>query len=663
MPAGRSNALALLQKVNSQLRGEKVPSKSKEEDELATYLNNLTQKTQKPRSVNFEEYGDLSISSGADARNSLASQGRRSASPLSSAHAPAPSKFLKKKIPLQDKLGNSEVQKNVPQLKKEDTLKGSGSTSKKKLHHTFSGESGSEDGMRSELAKRPSSADKNVGIEQNRFLKSKTKSGAKKLEGKRTPSPQHYQRSSSSDKKSKSYGGSKKNEIVRTLGNMYLTSEEESLAEFIHNLSVSDSSSRRPQNLVAKKQQKWRKKSTLKSRPSSAEPNKSRSSSPFKRSPSPYGKHSRSQSQDSDLPDSMGSEILEVRHGRRESSSSEDQVKIKFELDIPSIASPEPVSSKQKSPKRKHQSNTSVSTNKTSSVFKAPSAIEHKAAKKKELKTGSNVKSNLLENLGIHMVDELLEVRQEFRDLEISEESEIKTERSEDKRKKFFRKPSESEIVTEIGPVVKKKMASRQDSVTEISNEKSSDRRRQTDTDLDYSDSFLSDSESQSLTHSSSSRSRHKKSSKKDEKRSRTRQRKVVLEEGQLDISTADNQGGTQHSTKYGFRVSVPYGLQYVDPLPVATHVISADALEALTAYSPNMLALQEMMKAQLDLIKNFVAIQHRIYQSCMDGLNYNHKYTTLEETKEYIREHRKPTLTFKEALQLVEEEGKQQMF
>lgn len=62
--------------------------------------------------------------------------------------------------------------------------------------------------------------------------------------------------------------------------------------------------------------------------------------------------------------------------------------------------------------------------------------------------------------------------------------------------------------------------------------------------------------------------------------RGRTRQHKVVLEEGRVDVSTAGYQGGTQHSTKYGFRVSVPYGLQYVDPLPVATHVISADALE-----------------------------------------------------------------------------------
>lgn len=35
MPAGRTNAKALLQKVNSQLKGERVPIKTNEEDELA----------------------------------------------------------------------------------------------------------------------------------------------------------------------------------------------------------------------------------------------------------------------------------------------------------------------------------------------------------------------------------------------------------------------------------------------------------------------------------------------------------------------------------------------------------------------------------------------------------------------------------------------------
>ena len=35
MPTGRAHASALLSKVNSQLRGERVPLKTKEEDELA----------------------------------------------------------------------------------------------------------------------------------------------------------------------------------------------------------------------------------------------------------------------------------------------------------------------------------------------------------------------------------------------------------------------------------------------------------------------------------------------------------------------------------------------------------------------------------------------------------------------------------------------------
>ena len=38
------------------------------------------------------------------------------------------------------------------------------------------------------------------------------------------------------------------------------------------------------------------------------------------------------------------------------------------------------------------------------------------------------------------------------------------------------------------------------------------------------------------------------------------------------------HQWGTRHT---GVTVSGPWGLQYTDPAPVATHVISADALES----------------------------------------------------------------------------------
>ena len=44
-------------------------------------------------------------------------------------------------------------------------------------------------------------------------------------------------------------GATAQGEIKRTLGNVYLTSEEESLAEFIHGLSVSEASVKRPTNV------------------------------------------------------------------------------------------------------------------------------------------------------------------------------------------------------------------------------------------------------------------------------------------------------------------------------------------------------------------------------------------------------------------------------
>uniref|UniRef100_A0A0B7A7R8 Uncharacterized protein n=1 Tax=Arion vulgaris TaxID=1028688 RepID=A0A0B7A7R8_9EUPU len=94
MPARRNNASTLLQKVNSQLRGERIPVKAKDEDELTTYLNNLTVKSQQTKIVNFEKYGDISISSEADTKISVG--GRSSSSPALSTAAQT-SRFLKKK--------------------------------------------------------------------------------------------------------------------------------------------------------------------------------------------------------------------------------------------------------------------------------------------------------------------------------------------------------------------------------------------------------------------------------------------------------------------------------------------------------------------------------------------------------------------------------------
>lgn len=61
---------------------------------LQVYLQNISQKTQQADNVGFDDYGDISISSGVQ---SVTPRGHRTASPAISVLAPSSSKFLKKK--------------------------------------------------------------------------------------------------------------------------------------------------------------------------------------------------------------------------------------------------------------------------------------------------------------------------------------------------------------------------------------------------------------------------------------------------------------------------------------------------------------------------------------------------------------------------------------
>ncbi|GFR80458.1 hypothetical protein ElyMa_005898400 [Elysia marginata] len=736
MPAGRSNASALLQKVNSQLRGERVPLKTKEEDELATYLSNLTQKTQQARSFNFDEPGDVSVSSGVDGlRASQTSQdARRTASPQSPVKvSAAASKFLKKKKNVENKADcDQEQEERLNESSRGIVIAGSrpdGRSSKpsttsaldkasalnKKIkghasHRHISVDSESEDSLRgSEPVVRPSSADVSIGQDGPKFLKNRKSVEEDKGARVRSPSPHVAKRSSSVEKKKKHTDEHKtKGEIVRTLGRVYLTSEEESLAEFIHGLSVSESSAKRPQNLVAKKQQKWRKKTPeaqQKVLRSSASPvnQRSRSPSPFKRSPSPFGKLSRSQSQDSDLMlDSMASEIMEDRHvsrqhSRQESYSSEDHFNMNL-MDAASLLPTSPRRSNNKKGKGKKRPKSATqkksfpsfhSKSGSSGSFKATQSPSKKRSQSKSSLKKVESASNIFESLGIHMVDELPAAAND-RSGDDSD-SEIKTEPEDDGFKApTMHNQSESEIITEIGggrnfkPATPFRAVVAQ-SVSELigsgkysSHGKVESEHEDTDMDYDYSESFASsESATKTVSSNSSARSQDRRIKRKDrydsqgpDSYSETNQRKgkgvrkehkLVVEEKTLDVSTGDPLGGVHRlkASHLDVHVTRQLGLQYVDPAPMATHVVSADALEAITAYSPSMLALQEMMKAQLDLVRNFVDIQNRIYQSCLDGLQYDHQYTTLEDTKAYIEQHRKPRMTFKEALRLVEEEEK----
>ncbi|XP_038572746.1 uncharacterized protein C19orf44-like isoform X2 [Micropterus salmoides] len=99
-------------------------------------------------------------------------------------------------------------------------------------------------------------------------------------------------------------------------------------------------------------------------------------------------------------------------------------------------------------------------------------------------------------------------------------------------------------------------------------------------------------------------------------------------------------------------------GMTYMDPTPVVAHTLSAEIVEARSNFNPAVFALNEMLKQQLAMTRRYIESSRRLHSSLVQSLEPpNYRYTTLEETKEYIRKHRPSKLTMEEALQEVLQE------
>lgn len=161
------------------------------------------------------------------------------------------------------------------------------------------------------------------------------------------------------------------------------------------------------------------------------------------------------------------------------------------------------------------------------------------------------------------------------------------------------------------------------------------------------------------LSHSSLSSSRLSDSSSRSSSSDATVTCGPSPERHVKEVAVQTQMDGFAYTWSSGMAAVGPsLGMTYVDPTPIASHTVSAEAIESLTAYNPAIIALNDMLRQQLALTRSFIDSTRCHYKSVHESLGpADYKYTTLQDTKEFIRAHRPPKLSIEDALDEVLQE------
>ena len=89
----------------------------------------------------------------------------------------------------------------------------------------------------------------------------------------------------------------------------------------------------------------------------------------------------------------------------------------------------------------------------------------------------------------------------------------------------------------------------------------------------------------------------------------------------------------------------------------IASKVVDPCSIDILSSYSPAVLAVNDMLKFHLHLLRNHIDHSRRLYESyASKNINSNYKYETVENTMKYIEKNRPKVITYEQALQDIQE-------